>query len=80
MNNYESLPLATTIFHKNSHPIFGEVTVQVSIDDNAGGPFVVIKQMSDNCKIELDMEQLELIVVEARKLVEAHEANVEGDL
>ena len=53
-------------------PIFSEKAVIVTVEDEGGGPFILINTVSsDSCKSEvrLDLEELEEVVEVARELI-----------
>ena len=53
-------------------PIFSEKAVIVTVEDEAGGPFILINTVSgDSCKgeVRLDFEELEEVVEVARELI-----------
>jgi hypothetical protein len=53
-------------------PLFSERAVIVTVEDEAGGPFVLINTVStDSCKgeVRLDLEELEEVVEVARGLI-----------
>jgi hypothetical protein len=50
-------------------PLFAEQSTVVTVVDEAGGPFLEIKNVEDAAKIRLDLEELEAVVVVARELV-----------
>lgn len=75
MTKYLSTPLSTSIHRPGQNPIFGECSTHVTVDDDAGGPFIVLRQCDDNIKpgkVRLDMEELEAVLKAARKLMKAH--------
>jgi hypothetical protein len=67
-------PLSVAVHYKGESPHFGESTIVVSTDDEAGGAFITLRsheESLDNGHIRIDMAQLELIVKESRKLIKA---------
>jgi hypothetical protein len=67
-------PLTVAVHYKSDSPHFGESVVTVSTDDEAGGAFIVLKSNEEKLgegHIRVDMSQLELIVKESRKLINA---------
>jgi hypothetical protein len=69
-----SLKFATTtlkfaVHREDVNPVFGEGVTFVSVDDEAGGPFLVIEQDDDDVKpgtVRFDYEEF-LAVAEAAK-------------
>jgi len=80
---YSTTPISVSVHLAGDNPVFGESVVTVTIEDEAAGPFVRINSLMDDCKrgeIQLDFEQLEMVINEARNLIDAHkkkEANNE---
>ncbi len=76
---YKVTPLKVAIHNKITNPLFGESVTHLEIDDEAEGPFIVLRQESEGEDeiIRLDMEELEVIVKEARKLIKIYKENEE---
>ena len=75
MIKLKATPITTAVHFAEDNPIFGESSTHVTIDDEAGGPFIILKQCHDYIKpgeVRLDMEELELICKVARKMVKAY--------
>ena len=73
-HEWKVTPLSVVVHYKSDSPHFGESVVTVSTDDEAGGAFIVLKSNEERLEegqIRVDMAQLELIVKEARKLINA---------
>lgn len=57
-----------TVHFKDKSPVFGEGVIHVRLDDEGGGPFVVLRQMKEGIeddgynKIKIDFEELDHIV------------------
>ena len=72
MIKLEATSITTSVHHEEDNPVFGESSTHITIDDEAGGPFIVLKQCHDYIKpgeVRLDMNELELICKVARKMV-----------
>ena len=70
MSNYRATPISCHITHVDQHPIFGEGML-ITLEDESGGAFLVIKSTGDDGgSIRVDLEELELLVIEARKLIQ----------
>lgn len=54
-------------------PVFGESVTTVSLDDEGGGPFIVLHRPDGAQQIRLDLKELELIMDAARMLMEGVE-------
>lgn len=69
--------MAISVHLANENPVYGEMATMVTVDDEAGGAFLVIEQADEQAKlgtVRMDLEQLEAVVAAARKLIKAHEA------
>jgi len=71
MSKYRTTILQVSIHREESNPIFGEGNTYVSVDDEAGGPFITIQQ-SDDCveagKVKFDYGEF-VAVAEAAKML-----------
>ena len=69
-------PMCVSVHLKEESPVFGEAAIHVSVDDEAGGPFVVIKQFDPSLEageLKLDLEQLQKVCAVAKELIAAHQ-------
>lgn len=74
MTRLRTTPLGVAIHPHDQSPVYGTQATQVMIDDEAGGPFIVLRQFNDYIKpgeIRLDMDELEAVVRAARRLMKA---------
>lgn len=72
MSEYLKTILTISIHSKDENPIFGMSSTHVSLDDEAGGPFLVLKQCNDQSQtgeIRLVFDELSLIVEVANELM-----------
>lgn len=65
---YKITPLMFAIHRENQNPVFGEQVTHIQIEDEAGGPFLILKQ--EDQEIRLDPEELDEIVMAAKELLE----------
>ena len=68
---YKTTILQVAIHREESNPIFGEGNTYVSVDDEAGGPFLVIQQTDDDIeagRVRMDYEEF-MAVAEAAKML-----------
>lgn len=68
---YKKTILKISVHPEGDNPVFSETATHVSIDDRAGGPFLVIEQSrddTDNGKIDVDFEEFDAIVEAAQQL------------
>ena len=74
----KSIPIAVSVYREGESPIFGEHCTRVEIDDEAAGPFIVLKQVGrdkeDVGLLRLDLDELEEITRVAVGLVNLHKA------
>ena len=71
MSKYKTTILQVSIHREESNPVFGEGNTYVKIDDEAGGPFLIIEQHDDESKIgtvRMDYEEF-MAVAEAAKMM-----------
>ena len=68
--------LATTemsVHREGESPLFDETAVKIRMDDDGGGAFFVIEHLanglSDQGQVRVQLEELELIVKAARKML-----------
>lgn len=77
MSEYRTTPMAMAVHLAYENPVFGECSTMVTVDDEAGGAFLVISQADEQAKVgtvRMELEQLEAVVAAARKLIKAHGA------
>jgi hypothetical protein len=73
--------LKIAVHTDDSNPVFGENTYHVEIIDKAAGAYIRISEalcledFNEENGVDLDLEHLELIAEEARKLIEQYEKN-----
>lgn len=69
---FQTTITAIAIHRVGDSPIFGESTTIVRLDDEGGGPFVVIEQAdaSQSSAIRLDLDECEIVMRTARRLFE----------
>lgn len=72
MSEYLKTILTISIHSKDESPIFGMSSTHVSLDDDGGGPFLILKQCNDhiqNGEIRLEFDELPLIMEAAQQLI-----------
>ena len=70
--------MKVVIHRENANPVFGEGNTYVSIDDEGGGPFVVLEQHDGDINpgtIRIDYDEF-LEVAEAAKML-MHQTHIE---
>ena len=75
MTKYATTILKVAVHREEENPIFGEGNTYVSVDDEAGGPFLTIEQDTDGynnsigtATLRIDYEEF-LVVAEAAKML-----------
>ena len=69
---YETTTLKIVVHHKETNPIYDESCTFVSLDDEAGGLFLVIEQQSEDAKagtIRLDPNEVDVVYNACKKLL-----------
>ena len=62
---------AIAVHMPDESPIFGERTTTIRLDDEGGGPFIVIEQLTDTqpSVVKLDPEEVALVMRTASRLL-----------
>lgn len=61
MSKYTRTTISISVHPSNVNPLFGEGATHVSLDDEGGGPYIVLRQCEDDSKvgeIRVDYEEL----------------------
>jgi hypothetical protein len=66
--NYRVTPVAVSIHHVDQNFAFAADALELRLTDEAGGAFFLLSQEGRTEPIRLELEELELLVVEARRL------------
>ena len=71
MTAFQTTINAIAIHRTGDSPIFGESTTIVRLDDEGGGPFIVIEQLTDTqpSVVKLDPEEVALVMRTASRLL-----------
>ena len=67
MTVYAVTTTAVAIHPQGVSPIYGEGITRLELDDEGGGPFLLLRQ--EDQTLRMDLEELEAIVVAARELI-----------
>jgi len=70
-------PIGMAVHLPEESPIFGEQTLKVRIEDDAAGPYLVLRQCGGEIEpgeVRLDLEELEAVLRAARRLIRAQPA------
>jgi hypothetical protein len=71
MTTFKTTILQVSVHREESNPVFGEGNTYVSVDDEAGGPFLIIQQTDDDIeagRVRMDYEEF-MAVAEAAKML-----------
>ena len=72
-------PLQVSVHRRGDNPVYSERSIKVTVDDEGGGPFIVLDSnegMKDGLRI--DMDELEAVTAAARQLISGVEVNEKG--
>ena len=71
MTAFQTTINAIAIHRTGDSPIFGESTTIVRLDDEGGGPFIVIEQFTETqpSVVKLDPEEVTLVMRTASRLL-----------
>lgn len=72
---------AIAIHRTGDSPIFGESTTIVRLDDEGGGPFIVIEQVTaaHPSVVKLDTDEITIVMRAARRLLRQESIKREGE-
>ena len=73
MSKYVSTIMSVSVHHEAVNPFYSEFNVVVRVEDEGGGPFLVLEQSTDdgvNQKIRVDYDELLAVVQAAKMLME----------
>lgn len=63
-------PLTYAVHNENDSPVFGESTTHVSVEDEAGGAFILLKQFNGGEQVlRFDLDELLAVTEAAKKLI-----------
>jgi len=77
MAKLRSVATAVTVFHEGDNPVYGDTATIISIDDQAAGPFLRVRQTADHLghgEVVFDADELEYIMKAAHYLMQGYEA------
>ena len=75
MTDYKTTITQVTIHKADESAVFGESATRIKLEDEGAGGYLVIEQ--DESSIRLDPEELELIIIEARKIMAQFKDEIE---
>ena len=70
MSKIKTMPLGYAVYREDDNPLFGESSTHILIDDEAAGPFIVLKQDTDEGTQELrfDFDEMDILFEIVNKL------------
>ena len=72
-------PITIAVHRKTVNPVFGEGAIHVSIEDEAAGPFVTIRNLDSDIMeagvVQLELEELNAVHLVAKELIFGMERN-----
>jgi hypothetical protein len=70
-------PTEVSIHRLDENPIFGRSATKIRVQDEAGGPFIVLTQCFEDSegKLSFDLDELEEVLIQARKLIASYPIN-----
>ena len=72
MGNFKTTILQVSVHREDANPIFGEGNTYVSVDDEAGGPYLVIEQHDDHSRngtVRIDYDEFQAVAEAAKMLM-----------
>ena len=77
---YKTVPLKYSMFYEKDNPVFGESATHISIEDEAGGGYIVLEQFPDDGpqKLKFDLPELEELLRIANKLMSEYNKVTKG--
>jgi hypothetical protein len=70
--SYIRTTIAVSVHRASDNPIFGEGATHVTLEDECGGPYFILKQSDDNAKfgeVKMDLDELREIMMVAEELI-----------
>lgn len=69
-------PITVSVHRADKNPVYGEGITHVSVDDDAGGAYIVLRQFdllaeNEPVSVKLDLDELEAVTQAARDLIAA---------
>jgi hypothetical protein len=75
MTGRKITPIGMSVHLPDESPIYGESTIHVLVEDEAGGAFILLRQVASDGEdmkpgeVRLDLEELEAVLRAARRLI-----------
>lgn len=72
MRNFKATTLTVSVHPEGENPVFSESATHVCIDDESGGPFVVLKQTHDHAQVgevRIDFDEFKTIARVVGKMI-----------
>lgn len=72
-SKFKITPIKYAVHWETENPIYGERVIHVMIDDEAGGPFIVLKSLDGIDKeLRIDPDEMEIVFKAAQQLLQAY--------
>ena len=69
-------PLMVSVHRKGDNPVYSEGAIKVTVEDEGGGPFIVLESNEGNEDgLRIDMDELDAVTAAARKLISGVDKN-----
>ncbi len=69
-------PLKVSVHRRGDNPIYGDGAIKVTVEDEGGGPFIVLESNEGNEDgLRIDMDELDAVTAAARKLISGVDKN-----
>ena len=69
MKNIKTMTKSINIYREGHHPIFGDGVIEVSLEDEAGGFFLMIKSNEMSEELRIDYDELKQVLIVADSLM-----------
>ena len=79
---YKETVITKSVCYENDNPVFGESVTNITVNDEAGGGFIVLTQNDEDStgKLKFDKGELLYIAEIAEKMLKEYEKNSKTDL
>jgi len=69
-------PLQVSVHRRGDNPVYSERSIKVTVDDEGGGPFIMLESNEGNGNgLRIDMDELDAVTAAARKLISGVDKN-----
>jgi len=79
-SKFKITPIKYAVHWETENPIYGERVIHVSLEDEAGGPFFVLKSLDEADKeLRIDQDEMKVVFDAAQQLLSAYPDKYKGD-